>query len=85
MKTLFLLLFLNLSIFANESVKFFKADRDNYVLCRAGYETYVMLSTANASVEMINGTPYFRYKQKDYYFPASGCNPVKERDQGLIY
>jgi len=85
MKNLLLLLALSLSACANETEKFFNADQDHYLLCRGGYETYLMLSSANASIESINGTKYIRYKQTDYYFPLSGCNPVNEHKQGIIF
>jgi len=85
MKYLFTLLTLLSILSANESENFFKADQDNYLLCRAGYETYLMLSSANASIETINATKYIRYKQTDYYFPLSGCNPVTDHKQGIIF
>jgi len=85
MKTFLLLLSLMASLYANETEKFFNASQDNFLLCRAGYETYVLLSSANASIDVINGTKYIRYKQKDYYFPLTGCNPVTEHKQGIIF
>lgn len=85
MKTLLLLLALNFSVLANESEAFFKADKEHYLLCRAGYETYLMLSSANASIETINNTKYIRYKQTDYYFPLSGCNPVTDHKQAILF
>jgi len=85
MKKFILLLALTFSTYANDSEAFFKADQNNYLLCRAGYETYLMLSSANASIESINNTKYIRYKQTDYYFPLSGCNPVTNHKQGIIF
>ena len=85
MKKILLLLALTFSSYANEAETFFNADQDNYLLCRAGYETYLMLSSANASIESINETKYIRYKQTDYYFPLAGCNPVKNHKQGLLF
>ncbi|RKY52502.1 MAG: hypothetical protein DRP93_08045 [Candidatus Neomarinimicrobiota bacterium] len=73
------------SLFANDVEKFFNASNENYIFCRAGYETYVKLSQNNASIKTINGTKYFQYKQKDYYFPLSGCKSVKKTDEGVIF
>ncbi|MDF1881075.1 hypothetical protein JHD50_07110 [Sulfurimonas sp. MAG313] len=85
MKTVSLIFVLTLSLYANESEAFFKADKNNYLLCRAGYETYIMLSPSNASIESINETKYIRYKQTDYYFPLAGCNPVTNHKQAIIF
>ena len=85
MKKFLAILAISVSLYANESEAFFKASQDNFLLCRAGYETYVMLSSANASIEKINGTQYIRYKQKDLYFPLSGCNPIKEHKQDMSH
>ncbi|PHR54312.1 MAG: hypothetical protein COA44_13445 [Arcobacter sp.] len=85
MKKLILFLSLSLILIANESEAFFKADKDHFLLCRAGYETYLMLSSANASIEEINDTKYIRYKQTDYYFPLSGCNPVTNHKQAILF
>jgi hypothetical protein len=84
-KILLLSALLSSSIFANTIEKFFMESNDHYVFCRAGYETYIKLSQNNASIEKINGSKYFRYKQEDYYFPLSACHKVKKRDQGLIF
>jgi len=85
MKKLVLFLSLSLSAIANESEVFFKEDKNNFLLCRAGYETYIMLSSANASIESINNTKYIHYKQTDYYFPLSGCHPVTNHKQGILF
>jgi len=85
MKKIMLLLALSLSAMANDSEAFFKADKDNFILCRAGYETYLMLSSANASIESINEVKYIRYKQTDYYFPLTGCHPVTNHKQPILF
>jgi hypothetical protein len=85
MKKILLLLTLSFTLFADDNEAFFKASKENFLLCRAGYETYVMISSNNASIVTINKTKYFRYKNEDYYFPLSGCNTVKEHDAGLIF
>ncbi len=85
MKALTLSLLLAFSLQANELEKFFNTSKENFLLCRAGYETYVMISSNNATIVTINNTKYFRYKNEDYYFPLSGCNEVKDYDKGLIF
>ena len=85
MKKILAIFAVTVSLYSNESEAFFKASQDNFLLCRAGYETYVMLSSANASIENINEIKYIRYKQKDFYFPLSGCNPVTNHKQGIIF
>lgn len=85
MKKLFFLMLMSIGLMANESEAFFNKSQDNFLLCRAGYETYVLLSSTNASIVSINNTKYIRYKQKDYYFPLSGCNPVTNHKQGILF
>jgi len=85
MKKVLALFCITVSLYSNESEAFFKASKDNFLLCRAGYETYVLLSSNNASIEEINKTKYIRYKQKDFYFPLSGCHPVKDKPQSIVY
>ena len=72
-------------VFASDVESFFNASKDNFLICRAGYETYVLVSANNASIVTINGVKYFRYKNEDYYFPLSGCNEVKDQDKGVIF
>ncbi len=85
MKKLLLFLALVSQLSANEIEHFFNASKDNFLICRAGYETYVLISSNNASIVTINDVKYFRYKNEDYYFPLTGCNEVKRRDKGLIF
>ena len=84
-KVILVLLLLSSTVFANEIQKFFNASNDNYVICRAAYETYIKLSQNNASIKKINGSLYFQYKQEDYYFPLTACNKIKKTDNGLIF
>ncbi len=84
-KIILTLLLLSTSIFANEIEKFFNASNENYVFCRAAYETYIKLSQNNASLKTINGSMYFQYKQEDYYFPLSACKKVENLDKGVIF
>ena len=83
MRSLFVVLIITSSLAANEVESFFKASVDNFLLCRAGYETYVMISSANASIQTINGTKYFRFKQRDFYFPLAGCKPVSDHKEEI--
>ncbi len=73
------------SLLANEVEDFFKASNENYIFCRAGYETYIKLSQNNASIKTINGSKYFQYKQEDYYFPVAGCKSIEKIDKGFIF
>jgi len=84
-KILLITLLLSSSVFANEIEKFFNASNENYVFCRAAYETYIKLSQNNASLKKINGSLYFQYKQEDYYFPLSACKPIEKEDKALIF
>ncbi len=83
MRSFLAVLVLTTSLLANEAESFFKASADNFLLCRAGYETYVMISSANASIQTINGTKYFRFKQRDFYFPLAGCKPVSDHQEEI--
>jgi len=78
MKFLLAVFLVSSTLFSNEAEIFFKESKDHFLLCRAGYETYVMISSANASIVTVNGTKYFRYKNEDYYFPLAGCRTVDD-------
>jgi len=86
MKSIILgLTFLASSLVANEVEDYFNASNENYIFCRAGYETYLKLSQNNASIKIINGSKYFQYKQEDYYFPLAGCKSIEKPNKGLIF
>jgi len=85
MKHLFTVLLLSSTLLANEVETFFKASKDNFVFCRAGYEIYVMLSSANSSIVSVNHTKYFKYKNEDRYLPLAGCKTVQEHDEGIVF
>ena len=77
-KTLSLVFLLSVTLFANEKEIFFNKSKENSLLCRAGYETYIKVSQKNSSIEKINGSLYFRFEKKDLYFPLAGCNLITE-------
>jgi len=84
-KFISLALLLSVTLFANQNEKFFNESDKNALLCRAGYDVYVKISQKNSTIETINGSKYFHYKDRDRYFPLAGCHPIEKEDKALIF
>ncbi len=76
---------LSVSLFSNEAEIFFNESKENFILCRVAYDTYVMFSSKDASIMSINKIKYLHHKKKDYYVPLTSCKPVKDTPSFILF
>jgi hypothetical protein len=85
MRALFLLFLGSGILFAEDAADFFKASAENKLLCRSGYESYMIISQKNASPVNINGNTFFKYTSKNLYIPKNSCTPISRHKEPITY
>ncbi|RLA76753.1 MAG: hypothetical protein DRG78_18490 [Epsilonproteobacteria bacterium] len=79
---LIILIFVS-SIIANDSIVYFKENKENKVFCHIGQYSYKMLTQNEANIVHVNGHDYFKMKNENLYFLSNSCQPLKARKELL--
>ncbi len=66
------------SVFANDTMEYFKESKDNKVFCHMGQYSYKMLTQGEATLVLVNEHWYFKIKGKNLYFLSNSCQPLKD-------
>jgi len=83
---LFLLTFLFLgTIYASDTINFFKASKDNKLICHVGQYSFKVLSQENATLQKMNGHTFFKLKNENLYFLNNSCQELKNNKNGIIF
>lgn len=84
MRKLLLILSLISTIFAEDSVSYFKESNENMLLCHVGQHSFKLITHKNATIEYLNGHNYFKLKDENLYFLSNACQPLNKKN-GIIF
>lgn len=73
------------SIYAFDSVSYFKKSPDNKLLCHVGQYSFKMVSQKNATLEKIHEHIYFKLNDENLYFLNNACQTFKANKEGVIF
>jgi len=73
------------TIYAFDSVTYFKVSPENKLLCHVGQYSFKMVSQKNATLEIIHDHQYFKLNDENLYFLKNACQTFKVNQQGVVF
>jgi len=81
----FIILILATTVFATDSVSFFKGSPQNQLLCHLGQYSFKIVSQKNAVLKKLGGHEFFKLKNENLYFLNNTCQPINDEKKAIIF